>query len=160
MKRDRDLRVGSVLVLVLASLPWWALTNPYYMGIGITALTFVALALAWNIISGIGGQLSLGHGAYFGLGAYTSTLLLVRLGVTPWIGMIAGALVAAGLEEIAADKDRLRADYAIRLGGPSPQRGFLPVPGGGPLLTWKAIHERAMPPLPNWNLQMGDIALF
>jgi branched-chain amino acid transport system permease protein len=65
------------------------------MGIGITALTFVALALAWNIISGIGGQLSLGHGAYFGLGAYTSTLLLVRLGVTPWIGMIAGAVVAA-----------------------------------------------------------------
>jgi branched-chain amino acid transport system permease protein len=95
VKWDRDLQVGSVLVLVLASLPWWALTNPYYMGIGITALTFVALALAWNIISGIGGQLSLGHGAYFGLGAYTSTLLLVRLGVTPWIGMIAGAIVAA-----------------------------------------------------------------
>ncbi len=96
MKWDRDLQVGSALALVLASLPWWALTNPYYIGIAITALTFVALALAWNIISGIGGQLSLGHGAYFGLGAYTSTLLLVRLGVTPWIGMIAGALVAAG----------------------------------------------------------------
>jgi branched-chain amino acid transport system permease protein len=96
VKRDRDLQVGSVLVLALASLPWWALTNPYYMGIAITALTFVALALAWNIISGIGGQLSMGHGAYFGLGAYTSTLLLVRLGVTPWIGMIAGAIVAAG----------------------------------------------------------------
>lgn len=95
MKWDRDLRAGSVLVLVLASLPWWALTNPYYTGIAITALTFVALALAWNIISGIGGQLSMGHGAYFGLGAYTSTLLLVRLGVTPWIGMIAGAVVAA-----------------------------------------------------------------
>ncbi len=95
MKWDRDLRVGLILVLVIASLPWWALTNSYNMGIGISALTFVALALAWNVISGIGGQLSLGHGAYFGLGAYTSSLLLVRLGVTPWIGMLAGAIVAA-----------------------------------------------------------------
>lgn len=95
MKRDRDLKIGLVLVLVLASLPWWALTTPYAMGIGITALIFVALALAWNLISGIGGQLSLGHGAYFGLGAYTSSLLLVRLGLTPWIGMLAGAIVAA-----------------------------------------------------------------
>ncbi|HSB71751.1 MAG TPA: branched-chain amino acid ABC transporter permease [Candidatus Methylomirabilis sp.] len=95
MTWDRDLKIGLVLALVLASLPWWALTGPYYMGIAITALTFVALALAWNIISGIGGQLSMGHGAYFGLGAYTSSLLLVRLGVTPWIGMLAGAIVAA-----------------------------------------------------------------
>ncbi len=95
MTWDRDLKIGLVLVLMLASLPWWALTGSYYMGIAITALTFVALALAWNIISGIGGQLSMGHGAYFGLGAYTSSLLLVRLGVTPWIGMLAGAIVAA-----------------------------------------------------------------
>lgn len=95
MKWDRDLKIGLVLVLVLASLPWWALTTSYAMGIGIIALTFVALALAWNVISGIGGQLSLGHGAYFGLGAYTSSLLLVRLGVTPWIGMVPGAIVAA-----------------------------------------------------------------
>jgi branched-chain amino acid transport system permease protein len=95
MKWDRDLQVGLVLLLVLSSLPWWALRTSYDMGIGISALTFVALALAWNVISGIGGQLSLGHGAYFGLGAYTSSLLLVRLGVTPWIGMLAGAIVAA-----------------------------------------------------------------
>ena len=92
---DRDLKVGLAVLLLLASLPWWALTGAYSIGIGITALTFVALALAWNVISGIGGQLSMGHGAYFGLGAYTSSLLLVRLGVTPWIGMVPGAIVAA-----------------------------------------------------------------
>jgi branched-chain amino acid transport system permease protein len=95
MNWDRDLKAGMVLVLVLASLPWWAIRDSYYLGIAITALTFVALALAWNVISGIGGQLSMGHGAYFGLGAYTSSLLLVRLGVTPWIGMVPGAIVAA-----------------------------------------------------------------
>ncbi len=95
MTWDRDLKVGLILMLVLASLPGWALTSSYSMGIGITALTFVALALAWNVISGVGGQLSMGHGAYFGLGAYTSSLLLVRLGITPWIGMLAGAVVAA-----------------------------------------------------------------
>jgi branched-chain amino acid transport system permease protein len=95
MKWDRDLRIGLALGMLLASLPLWALTGSYYLGIGITALTFVALALAWNIISGIGGQLSMGHGAYFGLGAYTSSLLLIRLGITPWVGMLAGAIVAA-----------------------------------------------------------------
>ncbi len=95
MKYDRDLIAGLVLILVLASLPLWLLTTSYAMGIVIIAMLFVALALSWNIISGIGGQLSMGHGVFFGLGAYTSTLLLVRLGITPWIGMVAGGIVAA-----------------------------------------------------------------
>ncbi len=95
MTWDRDVKIGLVVLLVLASLPWWALRSSYDMGIAITALTFVALAQAWNLISGIGGQLSVGHAAYFGLGAYTSSLLLIRLGITPWVGMVAGAIVAA-----------------------------------------------------------------
>lgn len=95
MTRDRDLRAGIVLLAVLATLPWWLLTSNYTVGIAITALSFVALGLAWNIISGIGGQLSLGHSAYFGLGAYTSSLLLINLGISPWFGMLAGGVVAA-----------------------------------------------------------------
>jgi branched-chain amino acid transport system permease protein len=46
-------------------------------------------------LGGYAQQLSLGHAAYFGLGAYTSTLLLIRAGVSPWIGMVAGGMVAA-----------------------------------------------------------------
>jgi branched-chain amino acid transport system permease protein len=48
----------------------------------------------WNILGGYAGQLSLGHAAYVGVGAYTSSLLFVNFGVSPWIGMIAGAGLA------------------------------------------------------------------
>ena len=112
MKRDRDIIAGIVLLIVLASLPWWLLTTSYAMGIVIIALTFVALAVSWNIISGIGGQLSFGHAAFFGLGAYTSTLLLVHFSISPWIGMVAGGIVAslAGLL-LGYPSFRLKGDY-------------------------------------------------
>jgi branched-chain amino acid transport system permease protein len=45
-------------------------------------------------MGGYAKQLSLGHAAYFGLGAYTSTILQIRLGISPWIGMFAGGVVA------------------------------------------------------------------
>jgi branched-chain amino acid transport system permease protein len=99
VKRNRDLIIGLVLLVVIASLPLWLLRRSYARGIMINTLTFVALGLAWNIISGIGGQLSMGHAAFYGLGGYTSALLLVKMGITPWIGMFAGMVVAvlAGL---------------------------------------------------------------
>ena len=45
-------------------------------------------------MGGYAKQLSLGHAAYFGLGAYTSTILQIDFGISPWIGMVAGGLVA------------------------------------------------------------------
>jgi branched-chain amino acid transport system permease protein len=45
-------------------------------------------------MGGYAKQLSLGHAAYFGLGAYTSTILLIRFGISPWIGIVAGGVVA------------------------------------------------------------------
>ena len=62
----------------------------YYLHILILIFMFAAGAEAWNIIGGYGGQLSLGHAAYFGLGAYTSTMLYYYLQISPWIGMILG----------------------------------------------------------------------
>src|SRR3981189_3210875 len=56
---------------------------------------FGGLALAWNIAGGYAGLISFGHSAFFGVGAYTSTILSVRYGVTPWIGIWIGALIAA-----------------------------------------------------------------
>ncbi len=69
-------------------------------------------AIAWNLIGGYAKQLSLGHAAYFGLGAYTSTILLIRFGVSPWIGILAGGVVAmlASLP-IGAVCFRLRGPY-------------------------------------------------
>ena len=56
---------------------------------------YATLGHGWNILGGFAGQTSIGHGMFFGLGAYTSTLLLVNVGVNPWVGMMAGATVAA-----------------------------------------------------------------
>lgn len=53
------------------------------------------LGMSWNLMAGLAGQFSLGHCAFFGLGAYTSTVLLCEFNLTPLVGMIAGGLVAA-----------------------------------------------------------------
>ncbi|SME91115.1 amino acid/amide ABC transporter membrane protein 2, HAAT family [Tistlia consotensis] len=71
-----------------------AFGNPYALSVVILALLYAYLALSWNLIGGITGQLSLGHAAYFGIGAYTSTVLFADLGLTPWLGMLAGAVLA------------------------------------------------------------------
>jgi len=70
-------------------------TNAFALDICIRVFQFAFIGVAWNLLGGYAQQLSLGHAAYFGLGAYTSTLLLIRAGVSPWIGMIAGGIVAA-----------------------------------------------------------------
>jgi branched-chain amino acid transport system permease protein len=68
--------------------------NAFVLHLLIMVFTSVALGHAWNFIGGYGGQLSFGHAAFYGIGAYTSTLLFVHLGVTPWLGMIAGGMLA------------------------------------------------------------------
>lgn len=70
--------------------------SQYLLSIAVITLLYAYLALSWNVLGGIAGQLSLGHAAYFGIGAYTSTWLFVNLGVSPWIGMWGGALLAIG----------------------------------------------------------------
>jgi branched-chain amino acid transport system permease protein len=60
----------------------------------IRVLLFAFIGVAWNLMGGYAKQLSLGHAAYFGLGAYTSTILQIQYGVSPWIGLVAGGIVA------------------------------------------------------------------
>ena len=55
---------------------------------------WAAMGLSWNIISGYAGQISFGHQVFFGIGAYVTVLLIVKAGLTPWIGMIAAVGVA------------------------------------------------------------------
>jgi branched-chain amino acid transport system permease protein len=70
----------------------------------VIVLTFLyaGLALAWNIAGGYAGLISFGHAAFFGIGAYTSTILFVRGGVTPWLGLWIGALVSAAAGALLA----------------------------------------------------------
>jgi branched-chain amino acid transport system permease protein len=69
-------------------------TNKFYLHNLIMMFFWAALTAAWNIIGGFAGQISLGHAAFFGVGAYTSTILYLKFGVTPWIGIICGGVMA------------------------------------------------------------------
>jgi len=70
----------------------------------VVVLTFLyaGLALAWNVAGGYAGLISFGHAAFFGIGAYTSTILLVHAGVSPWLGLWVGALASAAAGALLA----------------------------------------------------------
>jgi glycosyltransferase involved in cell wall biosynthesis/GNAT superfamily N-acetyltransferase len=76
------------------------------------------------------------------------------------------AVVAAFGDPVQADRLATRtardagADYAIRLGAHRSSSAFAPLPGGGPVLTWRAVNDPGMPPLSNWGLSLGDVELF
>jgi branched-chain amino acid transport system permease protein len=82
------------LAVVMLALPQ-LVTSSFALDILIRILLFSFIGVAWNLMGGYAKQLSLGHAAYFGLGAYTSTLLQIDFGISPWIGMVAGGVVAA-----------------------------------------------------------------
>jgi len=84
--------VGALAAIAVA-LPL-LVSSTFAIDIFIRILLFAFIGVAWNLMGGYAKQLSLGHAAYFGLGAYTSTILLIRYGVSPWIGMLAGGIVA------------------------------------------------------------------
>ena len=75
-------------------------------------------------------------------------------------------LASFGLDRSGADRltasvlKQAGADHAIRLGGGNLRTGFVPLPGGGPVFTFRALNEQGTPPLSNWALTMGDIELF
>jgi branched-chain amino acid transport system permease protein len=85
------LGVGLAAVIALPLV----VTGVFALDIFIRVLLFSFIGTAWNLIGGYAKQLSLGHAAYFGLGAYTSTILQIDFGISPWIGMIVGGGVAA-----------------------------------------------------------------
>jgi len=85
---------GFGAVAALAAVPLF-LTQPYYLHTVIMILFYAFLASSWNIVGGFAGQLSLGHSAYAAIGGYTSTLLFIHTGLTPWVGMLVGGLIAA-----------------------------------------------------------------
>ena len=72
----------------------FGLTEKYHHRVLTLVFIWAAMGLAWNIISGYGGQVSFGHQAFFGIGAYTTALLEIKLKLTPWIGMFAGMALA------------------------------------------------------------------
>jgi len=84
--------IGSVILVLLLCVP--LLGDNYVIDVGIQMFLLAYLGQSWNIMCGYTGQLSFGHAAFFGIGMYTSSLLFVNLGLTPWLGMLAGGCLA------------------------------------------------------------------
>jgi branched-chain amino acid transport system permease protein len=93
MSAPRMIAAALVAFALLACLPM--LLSVHQMHVAIQILLFAYLSLCWNILGGYAGQLSFGHALFMAVGAYTSTVLLLRTGLSPWIGMIAGGILAA-----------------------------------------------------------------
>jgi branched-chain amino acid transport system permease protein len=86
--------IGGAAIVVAALLPL-VVKSPFALDVLIRILLFAFIGTAWNLLGGYAKQFSLGHAAFFGLGAYTSTLLQIDLDISPWIGMMAGGVVGA-----------------------------------------------------------------
>jgi branched-chain amino acid transport system permease protein len=88
---------GLTAVTAAVALPRLVGYDPYYLYLLGTGLLYAALATAWNLLA-FAGQISFGHAAFFGAGAYTSALLVQRAAWNPWLGVVA----AAGAGALAA----------------------------------------------------------
>ena len=89
--------VRFVLLGALAVAAPFILWNAFLRDLLVLFVIFSILALSLNIVIGYMGQFCFGHQAFFGLGAYTTALLSIHTGVSPWLGVLAGVAVAGGL---------------------------------------------------------------
>jgi branched-chain amino acid transport system permease protein len=95
-------RAGAAALFGLAvAFPPFAIAvlpdGEYWVHVYVWVLFFAFASAAWNLIGGFARQYSFGHAGFLGLGAYVSTLLYLNAGVSPWLGMLAGGVVAAAV---------------------------------------------------------------
>jgi branched-chain amino acid transport system permease protein len=110
-RRARHLFLLGALVLAALLVPL-VFRLPYHRDVAIKILLYATLAQAWNILAGYCGQISLGHAVFFGAGAYTSSVLQMTAGLNPWLGLVAGVVVAVALSQaIGYPCFRLRGHY-------------------------------------------------
>jgi len=81
------------LVVLLFVLPLIGL-NSFYLHLFIMIFMHAVMAQSWNVIAGFSGQISLGHGAFFGIGAYATSFFYMEYGITPWISIFFGMFIS------------------------------------------------------------------
>ncbi|MCU1556727.1 MAG: livM [Microbacteriaceae bacterium] len=91
--------IGMVVLGGVAAL---LLNQPYYLSLGAVGLLFAALASAWNIIGGYGGQFSLAHAVFFAVGGYSVALTQVNWKWAPWPGLLLGIVLSTILAALLA----------------------------------------------------------
>ena len=93
-KRDDMVKYGTILALVIALAIPFLTDSMFILNLLVLMLIFIIFASAWNLLA-FSGQGSLGHAAFFGIGAYASTLIAANSGMSPFITIFLGAAVAA-----------------------------------------------------------------
>jgi branched-chain amino acid transport system permease protein len=91
--RRRAFIFGLIAFLLVAILPFLPVNN-YILAAVVRALIFISLGQAWNVVAGIGGLLSLGHGVFLGLGCYTTGILFNKYAIPPWFGIWVGVALS------------------------------------------------------------------
>jgi branched-chain amino acid transport system permease protein len=103
---------GAVVLFGAAALTPLVVQNAFLLDSVILILMWGALSAAWNVAGGYAGQVSLGHAAFFGIGAYAAALVTTRFGQSPWLGMAAGVVVSLGAGAVIGYlSNRLRGPY-------------------------------------------------
>ena len=97
MKRIKYGKIAVVLALLAALylMPLFV-TNQYVLRVAVYVCIYSTLACSLNLISGVCGQVSMGHAAFYGIGAYASALVAINFGV-PWVICVLAAALAAGI---------------------------------------------------------------
>jgi branched-chain amino acid transport system permease protein len=97
----RAVRIGLPVALGVALLAFPAVfVKPYPRDVMIRIFLYGLLAQAWNLLGGYAGQISLGNAVFFGIGAYTSSVLGMWWGMSPWLGMLAGMILAVVVSQV------------------------------------------------------------
>ena len=89
----KQLAAGGALLAALVILP--LVSSPFGQHVLILTFMFAMCGVAWSIMGGYAGMFSFGQVAFFGIGAYTSSFLLLTFQVSPWIGLVAGGILSS-----------------------------------------------------------------
>jgi branched-chain amino acid transport system permease protein len=112
-RQKGELVILTPIVICLALLP---LLKPdiYYLSALFSVFLYASLACGWNIFGGYTGYMNFGHAGFFGVGAYTSALLLLKIGLSPFYTSILGGALASVLAAIIGYPClRLRGPYFV-----------------------------------------------
>jgi branched-chain amino acid transport system permease protein len=106
--------VPALVFFALAGLAPLVVRDAFLLDSLILILLWGTAGAAWNIAGGYAGQVSLGHSMFFGLGAYAAALAGTRWGLSPWIGVLVGAIVATATGFVIGFlSNRLRGPYFV-----------------------------------------------
>lgn len=109
--RSNWMWIGTLLLVLYAGVPFVLGGNLYVMSMLVAALTIGGVALAWALLGNLGGMVSFGHAAFFGVGSYVSALLTMKLGVPVFVAMVLGGLGATLASVLMIPTLRLRGPY-------------------------------------------------